>query len=165
MTQWQLLQQMKGSAVLSFLKGGGKHLAKKHKIHKKFSARNFVSMDTDPSEQNTEPPSTTILSAQGQNQGHTKVTLYTLTGLQPPGPALALTGNSRCLEPSSTHVKQRPQTSLCSLLIVNICSAQLWIISWHTKKISPTDSKGCWVYVFLFFFLNAKSEAEVWLLG
>jgi len=55
---------MKGSAVLHFLEGGGgKHLAKKHKIPKKFSRHNFVSIDTDFTKQNTEPSSTIILSA------------------------------------------------------------------------------------------------------
>lgn len=107
-------------------------------------------MDIDLSEQNTEPASTIILSAQGHNQGQQKW-LCTLGLGCSPQDLLALTGNRRSLEPSSTHVNHRPQTSLCSLLIVNICSAQLWIMVWHTKK-SPTDSKGCWVCVFLFFF-------------
>lgn len=80
-THWQFLPKMKGSAALHFLKRAGKHLAKKHKIYKKSSTHNFVSIDTDLTKQNTEPSSTIILSAEGQNQGLTKVTLYNLTGL------------------------------------------------------------------------------------
>lgn len=72
---------MKESVVIHFLKGGSKNLAKKHKIHKKFLTHNFVSIDTDLRKQNTEPSSTIILSAETQNQGLTKVTLYNLTGL------------------------------------------------------------------------------------
>lgn len=80
---------MKGSAVLQFLKEGGKHLAKKHKIHKKFLTHNFLSIDTDLTNQNTEPSSTIILSAERQNQGLTKVTLSNLTRLQPTKAAIA----------------------------------------------------------------------------